>query len=220
MRPGTTAAAVQPIGRIATVPCVNRRRLASGAFIAAAVAAGVGAFVFTRLHSGHAALPAAPPSTTTTVFTFDAPVGRPNPIDPTTAPVGKRQPTAGRSGKSGAGTTTTTNPGTAKTGGTKTSPIQPAVTWKLTGSCSGASSTFTCRVTVTASDGLRFAGFVTVYPNRGYGPGCEQSGPLVRNAVTVSGACQLPRAPAVLAVYSLAVHPSVDEMARGYLPWT
>jgi hypothetical protein len=95
------------------------------------------------------------------------------------------------------------------------------VTWALTGSCVKSAGTFTCRATVKASNGLQSGGFVEVYPGLGYRPDCEQHGPLVRAAVTITGTCPTALAPTVLALYTATSVVSADQvLARANLPWS
>jgi hypothetical protein len=65
------------------------------------------------------------------------------------------------------------------------------------------------------------AGFVEVYPNRGYGPGCEEFAPLAHGSATIAGTCLQALAPEVRAVYSVTFNPAPGTvMARASLPWS
>src|SRR5271165_2451876 len=73
------------------MPRMLRRKLATGAVVAAVVVGGVvvggGLFEWFRTPGSRSAIPPAPPTTESGPLTFDAPPGTAVPIDPTTTTV-------------------------------------------------------------------------------------------------------------------------------------
>jgi hypothetical protein len=80
---------------------------------------------------------------------------------------------------------------------------QPPVSWRLTGACQASGDSFSCRVTVSASNGLESAGFVAVYLSSGYGQVCGERAAVARGSATLSGECSFHPVAGVQAVYSL-----------------
>lgn len=106
--------------------------------------------------------------------------------------------------------------------GTAIAPLNtvPPVFYGLSGSCAAASEHYACRISLTASDRLESAGFITVYPGVHGEKGCSSSGPVVRDAVDIAATCTDSYSPAVLAIYSLTPAAGQVPLASTTLAWT
>ena len=214
---------------LGTVRRVNWRKTAAGAVVGAAVIAGGLALIANDHAGGHLNRQVLSPGTTVPIA--PGTVGPPVLLAPTTStavarsaksPTGTHHGTAPPDNRNSAAQSATSNP--PPTAATTTTLVslhgQPRVTWELSGSCQATRGTFSCRATVTASNGLESAGYVEFYPNSGYGAGCEQYGALVHDSVTITGSCSLSLEANVLAVYSVTPEAGPgSKLAAGLLPW-
>ncbi len=213
------------------------RRVAARAVGSAVAVGGVAAFIL--LSGGRTSNEPTPTTPVPTTAYLAAPPGRPIPLDPSptvhhSTATGSSKSTGAEAGRAGS-----TKPGVAQEAGrgvqsngpdgvargsTGTlSPVQqgqPVVTWTVGGSCSHSGQTFSCHVTVAASNGLQSGGFVTVFPERGNGRDCVASGALVRDAVSLSNSCAFPLAANVVAVYVVSPYGNSPVLASEHLPWT
>jgi hypothetical protein len=199
---------------------MSRRKAAVGLLISGAGIAGVVAVFLGQNQSLHATVATTSTEGTAPPLTFqptETTVG--GSLDPTTnvraAPTASGQaqvtsPTVGSPAQ-------TSSPSPAPS----TPPASSNVTWKIAGSCSATGSSYTCLISVNASNGLNSGGFVVVYPARGNGPGCRGYGTLADDKVSITGQCQLPLAPDVLAAYTTSLDTKdVSPLASAHVPWS
>jgi hypothetical protein len=213
------------------------RRVAARAAVSAAVVGGVAVFIL--LSGGRTSNEPTPTTPVPTTAYVAAPPGKPVPLDPSPTVHDSTATTSSKSTGAEAGRARSTKPGVAQEAGRRVqshspggvapgstgtlSPVQqgqPAVTWTVGGSCSHSGQTFTCHVTVAASNGLQSGGFVKVFPERGNGQDCVASGALVRDAVSLGNSCAFPLAANVLAVYVVSPYGNSPVLASEHLPWT
>lgn len=136
------------------------------------------------------------------------------PITTTTTAVA---PVGGTAGGSRAQGKSPGHPGSPALGAPAAGTPAQAVRWTISGSCTARATSYSCRITIAASNGLLSGGYIGVFP--GTGP-CRSAGPLVNDSVTIDGTCPRPYGPAVRAVYSLLLAPNSSVLASVLLPWT
>jgi hypothetical protein len=93
------------------------------------------------------------------------------------------------------------------------------VLYSLSGSCAARASQYSCRISVTTSNGLVAAGYVSVFPTSNHSEECRSSEPLVHNSVNLDGVCTFPYATKILAIYSLNTDPTASRLAAAYIHW-
>jgi hypothetical protein len=95
----------------------------------------------------------------------------------------------------------------------------PTVTWSLSGSCQAEGVTYTCHLTLSSSDHLISAGFVTLNLVTASGDHCSNYAALGNDAVTLRGSCAHPPIGPALADYALTPAPSSGEvLAKASFP--
>lgn len=213
---------------------MTRRRIAIAALIAGlVVAAGCIAFLAEgaqsptgRSGAPQARSPSTPisPTPSPTFTSATTVVESLSDLTPTTMSQPRRAIAAGRQtapvygtgnqGGAGGSATPSNSPGTAPD-----NPI-PAVLYSISGGCTAIGSHFKCHLSLTASDGLASAGYITVYPSAGGKRDCVAYEPLASDAASIDGMCRTPYATTVLAVYSLNPAPTNAPLASAYLPWS